>query len=455
MLQFHLGYSIKINLPVIVVLCGVVLITEVSCGHITPRSDLTSQNRLEKFKDDPDFPVGETKEQRGVAKQEEAKEEAIESLSTKEELTVIPLVPAFAYSRNEGAYYGFLVPMLRTNKNGHLEDIVAPQYLHNKYLGESLGLHYYGYPSDTTQYAAVLSYSTKVAHEIDLSYQNVGAGGGRYLFYARANWSKNPFQRFFGIGNNAKESDESNYTASHIMGDLTIGVHLAQDLALMWSEKFHQVRIEKGIVNTIQQTQEQFSTINGIDGSDIWGHKLTLRYDTRDRQLISTQGTYINISREWNQNFKDNSNWWRTTFDLRHLIPHYHDRLVFVSHFYADTVNGGTAPFYERPTVGGQNTLRGFGLSRYVDNTAMGFNLEERVLVRQQEIFGYLLDFEIAPFLDIGRVGSHFGTNMLMDPRVNPGMGFRFLSRPHIVGRVDIAYGSDGANAFAGLDYPF
>ncbi len=448
--------SAKIVSFVIFVMCGAGCFPETSLGQNAPDPDQASQKRQERFKHDPDFPVQGTEGQRGEAKQEEAKEEAIRSLPTKGEFSVFP-VPAFGYSRNEGAYYGFLVPMLRSNANGHLEDIIAPQYLHNTYIGETLTMNYYGYPSDTTQYRAILSYSTKVQREIDLSYKNVGAGGGRYILAGQASWFKNPFRRFFGIGSQTNESNETSYTSKEILVDLTVGIHLAQDIALMWSERFHHVRVGKGIINTLPEIQEGFPTINGIDGADIWGHKLTFRYDTRDRQLISTQGTYVNVSVEWNRNFKPQpvTDWWRTTVDARHLVPHFHNRLVFVSHLYADTVNGGAPPFYERPTLGGEDSLRAFGRSRFIDSTALVVNLEERVLIRQQKIFGYLLDFQVAPFIDIGRVGSHFSSNTILHPQVNPGIGFRFLARPHIVGRVDVAYGKDGANVFAGLDYPF
>lgn len=455
----HRQFSRSLNgimTVLIFVACGSGLSPDISLGQNAPVPGQASQGRQERFKHDPDFPAQGTEEQREDTKREEAKEEAIRSLPTKGEFTVLP-VPAVAYSRNEGAFYGFLVPMLQSNANGHLEDIIAPQYLHNQYTGETLTMNYYGYPSDTTQYRAILSYSTKVQREIDLSYKNVGAGGRRYILVGRASWFKNPFQRFFGIGSQSAESNETSYTSNEMRVDLTAGIHLAQDMALMWSERFHQVRIDDGIIKTLPHIQEDFPTVNGIDGADILGHKLTFRYDTRDRQLISTRGTYLNVSVEWNQNVKQHSvtNWWRTTVDARHLVPHFHNRLVFVSHLYADTVNGGAPPFYERPTLGGEDSLRAFGRSRFIDSTALVVNLEERVLIRQQKIFGYLLDFQVAPFIDIGRVGSHFSSNTILHPQVNPGVGFRFLAHPHIVGRVDVAYGKDGANVFAGLDYPF
>ncbi|MEP6891279.1 MAG: hypothetical protein ABI955_11370, partial [Nitrospirota bacterium] len=59
------------------------------------------------------------------------------------------------------------------------------------------------------------------------------------------------------------------------------------------------------------------------------------------------------------------------------------------------------------------------------------------------------------PFLDIGRVMSGLSTRDFKDFQVNPGIGFRILAKPHVVGRFDVAYGRDGSNFFVGLDYPF
>ena len=38
---------------------------------------------------------------------------------------------------------------------------------------------------------------------------------------------------------------------------------------------------------------------------------------------------------------------------------------------------------------------------------------------------------------------------------VTPGIGFRGIVRPNLVGRVDWAYSKEGGAVFAGLNYPF
>jgi outer membrane protein assembly factor BamA len=167
----------------------------------------------------------------------------------------------------------------------------------------------------------------------------------------------------------------------------------------------------------------------------------------------------VNLSVELNQNLQHSgaNPWVRTTLDARHLLPHYDDQLVFVARFLVDTVNGHTRgiPFYERPTLGGETTLRGFGLSRFIDDTALLLNFEERIPIKRLKAFDYLIDPEVAPFLDVGRVMSGFSTRDVQNLQVNPGIGLRILAHPHVVGRLDVAYGRDGENLFVGLDYPF
>ena len=148
------------------------------------------------------------------------------------------------------------------------------------------------------------------------------------------------------------------------------------------------------------------------------------------------------------------------------MIPHLSDQMVFVSRMLFNGVFGqierrGTTlgvPFYEQPTLGGEDTLRAFGRSRYIGSWAILANLEERITVLNRKMFDHDIHLEIAPFLDIGRVGQstvkaeHL---FLKNVQFNPGVGIRLLAKPTVVGRFDVAYGRDGANVFVGLDYPF
>jgi len=171
---------------------------------------------------------------------------------------------------------------------------------------------------------------------------------------------------------------------------------------------------------------------------------------------------------EFNQNLTpgDENQWGHMALDARHLTPHSSDQMVFVSRILFNGVfgqieNRGTAlgvPFYEQPTLGGEDTLRAFGRSRYVGSWAILANLEERITVLNKKMYDHDIHLEIAPFLDMGRVGqSRVNPLNLFFKNVefNPGVGFRLLAKPTVVGRLDLAYGRDGTNVFVGLDYPF
>jgi len=382
-------------------------------------------------------------------------EHALKSLPTQGGYTVIPL-PAFSYTRNEGYWAGALMPILRANEKEELEDVVAPLYLHNKFVDDTFSLNYYGYRNETVQYHAITTYATKVERQFELGYKNTGAGGGRYILSAEANWFKDPFTRFFGIGNRTPEQNETTYTDREANVRLSAGINLGQNFSALWTERYRTVRVEDGIIPDLPQTKLQFPSVGGISGADIFGHRITLLYDTRDNLLTPVKGAYVSHYWELSQNLNSNQpeRWVRFALDARYLLPHASERMVFVTRFLIDKNFSGGVPFYERPMLGGETTLRGFGLNRFIDDNLFLINLEERIRVMQKRLFDNPVELEVAPFLDVGRVNKYF-VSRLTDTQFNPGIGVRFISRPNVVGRLDVAYGKDGGNVFVGLDYPF
>jgi outer membrane protein assembly factor BamA len=269
-------------------------------------------------------------------------------------------------------------------------------------------------------------------------------------------WFKNPFARFFGFGNTAPLYNETNYTSREGIAKVTIGINLGPAASLTLTERYRGVRVEDGIISSLPSTNDRFASVTGIEGAHIFGHQLTFLYDTRDDLLTPVRGTYVNLSAELAQNVKQRgpNRWGFFNVDARQLIPHDSDSKVFVARLLFQTVAGARVPFYERPTLGGENTLRAFGLQRYIDDQALLVNFEERMTVLKRRVFNNDLEFQVAPSIDIGRVSSDFGDRSSRF-QVNPGVGFRVMARPNVVGRLDVAYGRDGSNAFVGLDYPF
>lgn len=116
---------------------------------------------------------------------------------------------------------------------------------------------------------------------------------------------------------------------------------------------------------------------------------------------------------------------------------------------------GTDVPFYELSSLGGQNNLRGVGVDRYLDKQLLALSIEERIHVFRTRLAGVVADFEVAPFLDTGQVFNSFKNVSFKDYRITPGIGFRGIVRPNVVGRVDCGYSKEGITAFMGLDFPY
>ncbi len=379
--------------------------------------------------------------------------------------TLIPL-PAFEYNRNEGAWVGALVPIFRANAKGQVEDIYCPLYLHNDLIGETFTMNYFGYRDGTKQYHAILSKATRIERDVDLSYNDSEFGeNGRYLVNLQANSGKSAFDRFFGFGNLSPNSAETNYAKEDSNLRVSGGIKLPRSFQLIADERYQRVVIDQGAVTSLPQTIAAFPGLPGLLGAQIWAQGLTLAYDTRDNTQTPLSGAYVTMGGEYYEDFEpsDRGQWGRVAAEGRDYIPNWDDRAVFVPHFLFDLIpdnprgyGPSSIPFYERPSLGGEDTLRGFGRERYVSDFAMVFNFEERFGVFQRSIMGNVVGIEIAPFLDVGRVGRlSSAPATLSDAQFNPGVGIRALARPNIAARLDVADGRDGPNVFVGLDYPF
>jgi outer membrane protein assembly factor BamA len=138
------------------------------------------------------------------------------------------------------------------------------------------------------------------------------------------------------------------------------------------------------------------------------------------------------------------------------LKPFFDRRVVFVGRgLFEGTSGTSDTPFQVLPTLGGVDTLRGFGENRFYGDSLLLLNAEVRVKVLRMRIFGLNAEFEVAPFIDVGKVFN--SAEQFIDTRfeMTPGLGFRGLAPPSVVGHIEIAYSREGPAIYVGLDYPF
>ncbi|MGA2192401.1 MAG: BamA/TamA family outer membrane protein [Nitrospirota bacterium] len=334
--------------------------------------------------------------------------------------------------------------------------IIAPSVTYNAQTGTSFDFRYLGYPTPDKNYRIFISRSTEVDQEYTAEYWDNKFLDGKFRLYARLSFFRDSQYRFFGLGPQSREADETDYSDVEFTPAFKLGYRLPHNFELSYGETLRWVTIRPGTVNSLPYIQDRFPKLQGIDGGAAIERRLTLSYDTRDDEVFPSRGWYANAFEELLQSFTHDRVFTRTGGDVRKFYTLDDDkRFITVVKAAVEVTGGRNIPFWEESTIGGENTLRGFGDYRYRDNNFILLNLEERIRLFRWHLFGVWSEWEAAPFVDVGKVFSSFRKDFFEDYQFNPGIGFRAIVQPNIVGRVDIGYGHDGLAAFVGLDFPF
>ena len=366
-------------------------------------------------------------------------------------------IPAVSSSKNDGNDAGLIVPILITEPDGELKYIVAPMLIDNSYLGARGTLNVFRYEPGGREIRFIGSYTERIEHKVALSYADPAFSQGRYSVNFGASSFKNATARFFGLGQATSVGQETNYTAVEERANWRFGVHMNEVTQISVGQRFRQVSLQTGGAN-LPYTGEQFPTVTGVQGvSLILGHRATFYYDTRNNLLSPTDGMAVTAYAEVNQNIHngDHPIYSRYGFEVKKLLPSESKHAILIVRADLQATIGEQVPFFEQSSLGGQNNLRGYGVDRFIDKNLVAFSIEERIHLARAKVAGVMADFEVAPFLDTGQVFNSFKDVSFRDYRVTPGIGFRGIIRPNVVGRIDYGYSREGGAVFAGLDFPY
>jgi outer membrane protein assembly factor BamA len=188
-----------------------------------------------------------------------------------------------------------------------------------------------------------------------------------------------------------------------------------------------------------------------------------LQYDNRDSiDIPRSGGLYRIYGGIADRALGSSSSYTRFGYDL-HKYFTVNPRVTFAGHLFMEYEPAGNEmPFWAQARLGGdesmltdQETLRGYGAGRFVDNNLVVANVEMRTRVFDANLFGTHGTLEIAPFAEAGRVAHDLNYNPLSQLHPVGGIGFRGIAEPFVVGYVDIGYGGEGAAIFSGINYPF
>jgi len=372
-------------------------------------------------------------------------------------------VPEVATDPNGGVTYGVLPVWLFTNDKGDISSILAPDINSNSTLGPGGNFRYLGYPSSDTNWYVVAGAQKIIGRKIDLDYQTGREHKHWLSFEGRFYWEHDPTERFYGLGNNSHQGNQTNYTTKQLYGEAILGVNFNEKIQLSLMERPRYVRIGAGGFNSVPDISHLFPHQKGINGGSELLSQAMIQYDSRDSVDIPRSGTlarlYYGIA---DRRFGSSISYNRFGGELREFYT-VGKRITFAGHIFNEYEPAGNEmPFWSQARLGGQEslltdqeTLRGFGAGRYIDNNLFVMNAEMRTRVWEKKIFGTHGILELAPFAEAGRVSHRMGYNPFTDLHPVGGIGFRGIAEPFVVGFVDVGWGGEGAAVFSGINYPF
>ncbi len=366
-------------------------------------------------------------------------------------------IPAVSSSKNDGNDIGMIVPALMTGPDGDLKYLVAPMVIYNSIVGTRGTLNLFHYQPGGKELRGIASWSEKIERRFLLSYVDPGLSNGRYSVAVSAAHFKNATVRFFGIGPGTIQDDETNYTASETRANWKFGIYANEVTQIAISQRFrHMQSIQQG-ATSLAFTGDMFPDVPGVEGATILAERISFHYDTRNSLVTPTDGMAVTAYAEINHNFHKGAEplYSRYGVEIKKMFASESKRAILVIRGDLQATIGTDVPFYELSSLGGQNNLRGFGVDRYIDKQLIAFSVEERIHVLRTRLAGVIADFEIAPFIDTGQVFNSFKNVGFKDYRITPGIGFRGIIRPNVVGRIDYGFSREGGAIFAGLDFPY
>jgi hypothetical protein len=380
-----------------------------------------------------------------------------ESFGDQVKTVTIPL-PVIASTPNEGIIVGALTAFLLHNDKDEVSTLLAPQANYNKNFGGSFSLYGAFYPAPQRSWEMNLSASTKVNYDFEAKVRDRTFKDGRLELYAFPYVFSDGSARFFGFQSDSSKDNETNYADKEYGFTGHVGYDITKNLQIVFGERIKRVEIGKGAITSLPSIKERYTKdeVPGINGFTAHVQKLALIYSTLDSRDMPTSGIYAKTSIEcsWKA-FGSSEDYRHYEAEVKGYLPLDNGRYISVGRIVYNQTLGGNVPFLERSILGGENTLRGYGRNRFIDSSYLLLNLEERIRLFRWSIFNVSTDWELAPFIDFGAVMESLDKAETGSFEFNPGLGFRAVVRPNIVGRIDVGIGSDGPAVFVGLGYPF
>jgi hypothetical protein len=249
-----------------------------------------------------------------------------------------------------------------------------------------------------------------------------------------------PSEEFFGLGPDSERPNRTSFSQKGNLAGGQVTVKPARLLTFGGGVEFLQPTVGTGRNSSIPTIEDIFdaTTAPGIGIDHEYARALGhVTFDYR-QPLNARKGGYyrFDVSR-YDDRRHGSRSFTRTDVELRQYVSFLAERRVIAARIRLSTTDVEApvrAPFFLLPTLGGNDTLRGFRAYRFRGPHAILTQIEYR-----WEIWSA---FEAAFFYDAGKVTARRADLNFTSLEQDYGFGFRFNTDNGVVMRIDAAFGS-------------
>ncbi|WP_173670900.1 BamA/TamA family outer membrane protein [Vibrio mediterranei] len=174
------------------------------------------------------------------------------------------------------------------------------------------------------------------------------------------------------------------------------------------------------------------------------GAGFTVQYDTRDVTVNAWQGSFLGIEFvDYNSFIGSDNDYSKASVDYRYYYALSKGKVLAL--FNKLQWSQGDVPFYDMPTLGGQDSMRGIYQGRYRDNIAIENTLEYRWTLRDGQ--DHLTKHGVTFWAGVGSVDSSLD-ELYSNFLYSYGVGYRYEIQPRMNVRVDLGIGSNNDKGF-------
>jgi endonuclease/exonuclease/phosphatase family metal-dependent hydrolase len=172
-----------------------------------------------------------------------------------------------------------------------------------------------------------------------------------------------------------------------------------------------------------------------------------VRYDSRDSYVNPQRGAVVQAECDLAaESVLSDFDWFRVSLQGQYFAVPFYPTTVFAARLSLQQNFGGSLPLWAQSSLGGNNTLRGYPIDRFVDKGMMLMNTEMRF-----PIFSRLKG---VAFYDVGRVWKDAEDIDLRSFHSNPGIGFRYVMDTFVV-RLDVGFGKETTGLYFNFGHAF